>query len=132
MSHNGRYVVLPEKGNINPNRTITGKFIEKITDYTLTLTWVEQYSGGQGFSSWNYFVRVAVNPSANVSVIVNGKDDNTRVGFPLTIKMMETNTTIMKLMRIVIMKEMSYTTPAVRFLISQLLSMMYVLYQTSQ
>lgn len=71
---------------VSSNRTITGKFIEKITDYTLTLTWVEQYSGGQGFSSWNYFVRVAVNPSANVSVIVNGKDDNTRVGFPLTIK----------------------------------------------
>lgn len=71
---------------VSSNRTITGKFIKKITDYTLTLTWVEQYSGGQGFSSWNYFVRVAVNPSANVSVIVNGKDDNTRVGFPLTIK----------------------------------------------
>lgn len=71
---------------VSSSRTITGKFIEKITDYTLTLTWVEQYSGGQGFSSWNYFVRVAVNPSANVSVIVNGKDDNTRVGFPLTIK----------------------------------------------
>ena len=71
---------------VSSNRTIIGKFIEKITDYTLTLTWVEQYSGGQGFSSWNYFVRVAVNPSANVSVIVNGKDDNTRVGFPLTIK----------------------------------------------
>lgn len=71
---------------ICPNRTIIGKFIEEITDYTLTLTWVEQYSGGQGFSFWNYFVRVAVNPSANVSVIVNGKDDNTRVGFPLTIK----------------------------------------------
>ena len=74
------------KSRYQPNRTIIGKFIEEITDYTLTLTWVEQYSGGQGFSFWNYFVRVAVNPSANVSVIVNGKDDNTRVGFPLTIK----------------------------------------------
>lgn len=35
---------------------------------------------------WNNYTYLTVSPNANVSIIVNGFDDYTNVGFPLTIK----------------------------------------------